>query len=65
MPQGRQLIKMVLESTGLPTDSLEKELIRHLESRGLNPDHVSLEELRESLAIYLQIALLEAKKASS
>lgn len=64
MDGGRELLRTILEATGLPLDLMEPELIRILEERGLDPDHVTFPELREALAVYLQTALLEAKGVS-
>ena len=58
---GPKIFEILIEATGLPKDSIQKELTSVLATSGLNPDEVTLDDLREVLANYLQDALLEAK----
>ena len=60
---GRRLLQILIEATGLPAASLERELHQIL-CRGLDPDDVTLEDVREVLAAYLQDTLLEIKHSS-
>ena len=53
------LVKTVVESTGLPQDSVEKELNSLLERLGKSPETLTMEELREVMAEYLQMVFLE------
>lgn len=59
---GPKLFEVLIEATGLPKDSIQRELTSVLADRGLNPDEITLDDLREVLANYLQEALLEAKQ---
>lgn len=58
---GTGLLQILIEATGLPKASLEMEMKRVLGQRGLSEDELTLEDLREVIANYLQEALLEAK----
>lgn len=58
---GAGLLRTIIEATGLPGDSLEKEMDRMIRERGLDPHNISLDDIREVLATYLQDALCEAK----
>jgi hypothetical protein len=59
--EGKALIQAVLRATGLGSQSLEKELKRVLKSSNASEETLTLEQLREVLASYLQDVLLEAK----
>lgn len=59
------LVKTLIEATDLPNDSLSKEFDRLLASHGTNSDQVTLEQLREIMADYLQTILLETKEELS
>lgn len=61
---GSLLFKILIEATGLPTETVEKELLRLMSARGVSVDTLTLDDLREVLASYLQETLLEAKEAS-
>ena len=57
---GNQLFNEVIEYTGLHRDSISKELKRLLLLRGLDPNKLTLEELRAFLSDFLdEIALGE------
>ena len=58
---GNALLKTVVAHTDLPNDPVERELQRLIEKAGLNPENVTIEDLRSILAEYLQDVLLEAK----
>lgn len=58
---GAGLLRILIEATGLPKESLESEMKRVLGDRGLREEDLTLEDLREVIANYLQEALLEAK----
>lgn len=53
------LTKTVIEATGLPQDSVEKELNSLIERFGKNPETLTMDELREVMAEYLQMVFLE------
>jgi hypothetical protein len=58
---GTGLLRVLIEATGLPPAAVENELQRLLAARGLDAARVTLEDLREVLAAYLQETLVEAK----
>ncbi len=55
---GPKLCKNLVAATGLPTVPVENELARLLGEAGLDPSRVTLEELREMMANYLQDIML-------
>ena len=60
---GNQLFNEVIEFTGLPRESISKELRRLLLLRGLDPNKLTLEELRVFLSDFLdEIALGEKEQ---
>lgn len=61
---GSLLFKILIQATGLPADAVEKELLGLMAARGVSIETLTLDELREVLAAYLQDTLLEAKDAS-
>lgn len=60
---GNKLFHAVVEATDLPTDPVNNELTRILQQHGISPDTMTLDDLREVLADYLQDTILEAKEA--
>jgi len=55
---GNKLFSEVTELTGLPEDLISEELKSLLERKGVEPEQLTLESLREALADYLtQVAL--------
>ncbi|MFP5518625.1 MAG: hypothetical protein ACLGGX_01880 [Bdellovibrionia bacterium] len=56
---GNALFKCVVEATGLPQDTCESEFKEVLSKYGKNPETLTLEELREVIAEFLQDSLLE------
>lgn len=61
MARGKELIEQVASATGLPQDLVTSELNANIKNQGLNPDNISLDQLRLVLAEYLQDVLLSAK----
>ncbi|MBX3020510.1 MAG: hypothetical protein KF799_02435 [Bdellovibrionales bacterium] len=61
---GTGLLRTIIEATGLPGDSLEKEMDRVIRAKGLDPANITLDDIREVLATYLQDALCEAKDSA-
>ncbi|HMN67106.1 MAG TPA: hypothetical protein PKC28_01075 [Bdellovibrionales bacterium] len=61
--EGIVLLRLLIQSTGLPVEAVEKEVQRLISIRGLDPETLTLEDIREILAIYLQDVLSEAKSA--
>lgn len=62
---GTTLTKTVIEKTGLPQDLIEKEFNAILEKFGKNPERLTMEELREVMAEYLQLVFLELQEEMS
>jgi hypothetical protein len=56
---GNQLVNTVLEATGLSRDDIENEFIALLNKFEKSPETLTLEELREVMAEYLQTVFLE------
>ena len=55
----KDLMQELIVATGLPQDPVEREFNKILERYGKNQDELTLEELREVMADYLQIVFLE------
>lgn len=62
---GLGLLRTIIEATGLPEESLENEMDRLIRNRGLDPQAVTLDDVREILAAYLQDVLCEAKDVNA
>ena len=62
---GNKLAKAVVVATGLPQDPVEREFNSLLEKHGKNPESLTLEELREVMADYLQTVFLEMQVENS
>ena len=60
---GDALIKEIIGHTDLESDPVEKELLKLIEKAGLTRETVTLEDLREILAEYVQDTLLEMKSS--
>lgn len=63
--QGEQLITQLSDLTGLPPEMVQKELRRLLAKSGLDAQALTLEDVRELLAVYLQDVLLQVKEAQN
>ena len=61
--RGTALINELSHATGLPDDLIGEELSRIIASAGRSTSDVTLDELREMLAAYLQDVLIEAKES--
>ncbi len=55
------LFNTVIQATGLPEDSVEKELRTLIARHGKSPQDLTLDDLREILADYLQTIILESQ----
>lgn len=55
----KKLTQTLISATGLPETPVERELLSLLERNGKSPDTLTLDELREVMAEYLQIVFLE------
>lgn len=62
---GATLTKTVIEKTGLPQDLIENEFNALLDKFGKNPESLTMEELREVMAEYLQLVFLELQEEMS
>ena len=60
---GNKLFSQVTELTGLPEDLISEELKSLLERKGVAPEQVTMESLREALADYLSQVISEVQKA--
>lgn len=58
---GLDLLRFLIESTGLPKESLEMELRKLIQKHGLSTETLTLDQVRDVLVEYLQDSLLEAK----
>ena len=59
--QGLALLKVLIESTGLPPEAVERELNRVLAQGNFQKEELTLDDVREILAAYLQDVFVEAK----
>ena len=62
MSHGNKLISQIALNTGLPNEIMTDELSRLLGAAGLEPEMVTLDDLRKVLADYAQEVLLAAKE---
>ena len=59
--EGLGLLRVLIEATGLPPEAVERELNKILFKRNLTADTLTIEDVRDVLACYLQDVLVEAK----
>lgn len=59
-----QWVDLIIESTGLPKDFARSRLETLLHQAGFDPDHATLEQIREVLADLLQDLILAADAAN-
>lgn len=59
--EGDTLISVLVEATGLPKVWVESELKALIQRRGLAAESMTLENMREILAEFMQDVLLAAK----
>lgn len=62
---GKELLKEVVVSSGLPEEPLARELHQLLDKAGLPVENCSLDDLRNILAEYLQDVLLQSQATYS
>ncbi len=62
--EGLALLKLLIESTGLPQDAVERELNKVLAKGNFQREQLTLDDVRELLSIYLQDVLMEAKESA-
>jgi hypothetical protein len=58
---GEKLFSEVTEATGLPNETISRELAELITSAGYDKETLTLDQLRHALAEYVQDILLEAK----
>lgn len=63
--EGKALVHKLLEATGVNGESLEAEMKKVMDDSNVNEETLTLEQLREILANYLQDVLTEAKETYS
>lgn len=51
---GQTLVQIIIELTGLPKEMVHQELIDLLKSRGISPQNLTLDTLREAMFAYLE-----------
>jgi hypothetical protein len=59
--EGLSLLRALIEATGLPTEAVDREIQRLCKAHHLDPENITLDDLRDVLASYLQDVLIEAK----
>lgn len=59
---GRNLLTKLGQLTGLPEQAIEAEFLSLVKAQGINPDTITLEQIRTVLALYLQETLVSAKQ---
>lgn len=62
--KGQELIKNIIAATGLPIQSVSKELERLIERSQIDPSTMTIDELRPILADYLHEVLQEMFRLS-
>lgn len=63
--EGLALLRVLIQSTGLPMDAVEREINSLLAQRNLKPEDLTIDQVREMLAAYLQDVLTEVKTSLS
>jgi hypothetical protein len=63
--EGLALVKLLIESTGLPPEAVERELNKILAKGNFQREELTLDDVRELLSLYLQEVLVEAKQESA
>lgn len=56
------LFEQVVKNTGLPEDMISQDFLRLLSDKGLGSDSLTLDQLRDVLAEYLQDVFISAKE---
>jgi hypothetical protein len=62
---GLKLLKDITAATGLPSEGVENELDRLIHAAGIKKENLTLDDLREVLANYMQDILLSAQQEFS
>ncbi len=62
---GLKLLKDITDATGLPSEGVENELDRLIHAAGIKKENLTLDDLREVLANYMQDILLSAQQEFS
>lgn len=56
------LFEQVVKNTGLPEDMISQDFLKLLSKKGLGSDSLTLDQLRDVLAEYLQDVFISAKE---
>jgi hypothetical protein len=59
---GLGLLKTLIEATGLPHGAVEREMNELILKNGLDPERLSLEDVRNLLSSYLLDVMTDAKR---
>lgn len=59
---GLVLLKTLIEATGLPPTAVERELNKIIFKNGLEPEKLSLDDIRNILSTYLLETMTDAKR---
>ena len=62
---GKELFGTVTAATGLPDELISEELTRLLATAGVRPEDLTIDDLRQILADYVQDILVAAKEYHS
>ncbi len=57
--KGEELIRTLISNTGLPESDVSTELDQLISRSGHSPDQITLDQMREILAEYLQDLILD------
>ena len=60
--EGLQLIDKICQSTDLPEELLNRELLSLLTANNINSEELTLDQLRDLLSEYLQDTLIKLKE---
>lgn len=59
---GKKLLNEIIEATGLPTESLQRDMQRLFEGLGFDSSTNDIEQIRKALESYLHEVMSEVKK---
>lgn len=56
------LFEKIVKNTGLPEELVSQDLLKKISDNGLEKNSLTLDQIREVLAEYLQDAILQARE---
>jgi hypothetical protein len=56
------LFEKIVKNTGLPEDLVSQEFLKQINSKGLDKNNLTIEQIRDVLSEYLQDVLLQAQE---